>query len=77
MDHGNWGGRKLHSTKDWRKGSEYGGVEGLLPPESSPHDSADHPVDILWMMRNTNPGDRTGESGNEVPPTKMVRKYNG
>lgn len=77
MDQGNWSGRKIYSEKDWQKGSEYGGVEGLIAPRSSPHDVADHPSEQLMLIYNTDPGDRTGESGNDLTETKMMRKYNG
>lgn len=77
MDHGDWGGRQIRSEKDWQKGTEYGGVEGLIAPAASAHDVADHPSEQLMLMYNTNPGDRTGESGNELTETKLMRKYNG
>jgi hypothetical protein len=77
MDHGDWGGRKLVSEKDWRKGTEYGGVEGMIQPAGSGHDVADHPREQLMLMYNTDPGDREGQSGNELTPTKLARQYNG
>jgi hypothetical protein len=38
---------------DYRKGSEYGGVEGLIQPP--PHDPADSPSETRMMMFRMNP----------------------
>lgn len=60
------------STADPAKGSEYGGVEGLIAPP--PHDIKDSAHEQLMLMYNTDPADET--SGAELPPTKKVRDYN-
>lgn len=53
--HGDWGGRPLFSKQDWRRGTEYGGVDGLIAPLDSAHDIQDHPIDQLRVIYNTEP----------------------
>lgn len=57
---------------DGSKGSEYGGVEGLIAP--SPHDVKDHAHEQLMLLINTDPADET--AGTDLPPMKTVRNYN-
>lgn len=56
-DHGDWGGRKVVSDADWRTGTEYGGVDGIIAPLDSPHTEA-MPAYEQWMIvRNIDPTD--------------------
>jgi hypothetical protein len=57
---------------DGSKGSEYGGVEGLIAPP--PHDVKDYAREQLMLLMNTDPGDEM--SGADLPPMKTVRNYN-
>lgn len=52
------------AEQDIRKGSEYGGVPGRIQP--SPHDSADHPSEILGLIYKTNE-DGVAAPGGYVP----------
>lgn len=54
-DHGAWGGKPLTSEKDWRKGSEYGGQEGIIQPLDSPHTASLSAREVLMMVLNTPP----------------------
>jgi hypothetical protein len=59
------------SEIDPAKGTEYGGVEGLIQPY--PHDIKTEAREQLMLLMNTDPGDEL--SGIELPPLKTVRKY--
>lgn len=66
-------GRKwVTPAKDGSKGSEYGGVEGLIAPD--PHKVKDSAHEQLMLLINTDPGDEL--SGVDLPPMKTVRNYN-
>lgn len=61
---------------DYRKGSEFGGVEGMIQP--SPHDPADVPYEGRSMMVRTNPAagfpDGLNPETRELPPnTKRIQ----
>lgn len=66
-------------AEDPTRGSEYGGVPGLIQP--SPHDPTDYPSEVRHLMMRTNPaGDTSGprtyvpdENDPVVPPTRRVR----
>lgn len=60
------------SEADPAKGTEYGGVEGLIQPR--PHEIELHPREQLMLLINTDPSDE--QSGIDLPPLKTVRKYN-
>lgn len=72
-DHGDWGGRPIISERDWRSGSEYGGVEGLIQPRDSGHDPANNAHEQLMLIYNTDPADEL--SGTDLPPTPKMRGY--
>jgi hypothetical protein len=52
---GEWGGRPIISTDDWRKGSEYGGVGGIIAPRDSGHTNHLSAREELMMIYNTHP----------------------
>lgn len=55
-DHGDWGGNdNIFSKKDWRSGSEYGGVEGLVPPLDSGHTNYLTAGEQLMLIYDTKP----------------------
>jgi hypothetical protein len=61
---------------DYRKGSEFGGVEGLIQP--APHDPADVPFEVRSMMVRTNPASGfpdglNPETREEPPSTKRIQ----
>lgn len=55
MDDGGWGGKPIVSEKDWRDGSEYGGVEGLIPPLDSAHTNVMPASEQLMLIHNMDP----------------------
>jgi hypothetical protein len=59
------------SEADPTKGSEYGGVEGLIAPP--PHDVKAVASEQLMLLMNTDPADEN--SGVDLPPMKTVRDY--
>ena len=60
------------SDADPAKGSEYGGVEGLIAP--APHDVKTSAHEQLMLLMNTDPADET--AGTDLPPMKKIRDYN-
>lgn len=52
-DAGDWGGKPIVSEKDWHKGTEYGGVEGVIQPLDSPHQLKVTPDEQLQIIYNT------------------------
>lgn len=62
----------VKQAEDGSKGSEYGGVEGLIAP--LPHNVRTSAHEQLMLLMNTDPGDET--SGLDLPPMKTVRQYN-
>jgi hypothetical protein len=56
-DHGDWGGRKIVSDGDWRTGTEYGGVGGIIPPLDSPHTESMSAHEQWLIVRNIDPTD--------------------
>jgi hypothetical protein len=54
-DHGDWGGKPIVSEADWRKGTEYGGVGGVISPLDSPHTESMAAAEQLAMIYNTEP----------------------
>lgn len=60
------------SEADPVKGSEYGGVGGLIQPR--PHEVENSPSEQLMLIYNTDPGVET--SGLDLPKTKKIRDYN-
>jgi hypothetical protein len=52
-DAGAWGGKPIVSEKDWRKGTEYGGVEGMIQPLDSPHGNHVTEDEQLQIIYNT------------------------
>mgnify|MGYP007024035125 CR=1 FL=1 len=56
------------TTPDPDRGSEYGGVPGLIQP--SPHDPADSPSETRFLMMRTNPAGDTSGSRTFVPDEK-------
>lgn len=67
-DHGDWGGRPILSDKDWRKGTEYGGVEGLVAPIDSPHTPSMTAHEQLMFIRAIDPMD------GEIAPIAELKK---
>lgn len=67
-DHGDWGGKPLFSEKDWRSGTEYGGVEGLLPPFDSAHTANMPPSEQLMVIHNIDPMDA------ETQPVEVLKR---
>lgn len=61
----------VKQASDGSKGSEYGGVEGLIAPP--PHDVKDYAHEQLMLLMNTDPADEM--SGSDLPPMKTVRDY--
>jgi hypothetical protein len=60
------------STRDLRKGSEYGGVEGLVQP--APH--VPTPSESLMMIYATDPAATIDQETEELPPvTKKVMDW--
>lgn len=55
MDDGGWGGKPIVSEADWRDGSEYGGVGGLIPPIDSAHTNAMTASEQLMLIHNMDP----------------------
>lgn len=72
-DAGAWGGRPIVSDKDWRKGSEYGGVEGLIAPADSGHSPNDVASEQLMLVYNSDAG--VDEQVVILPETKKIRGY--
>ena len=63
-------------TKDYRKGSTFGGVDGLIQP--TPHNPADVPHEVRSMMVRLNPASGFPLGHNpetrELPPdTKRIQ----
>ncbi len=70
-DWGNRSGRQLFSEDDWRTGSEYGGVGGLIAPIDSPHTESITAPEQMMVIYNIDPLD-TVEQPIEV--TKQMAK---
>lgn len=67
---------KDRRSLDHRKGSEFGGVEGIIQP--SPHDPADVPYEVRSMMTRLNPASGfpdglNAETRELPPPTKRIQ----
>lgn len=66
---------KDRRTLDHRKGSEFGGVEGLIQPD--PHNPADVPYEGRMMAVRLNPAAGFPEGLNpetrELPETKRIQ----
>lgn len=66
------------SRKDPRRGSEYGGVEGLIQPP--PHEVVNSPTETLMVIYGTNaaagfPNGRNPETEDLPPATKKVADW--
>lgn len=70
-DHGDWGGKPLVSEDDWRSGSEYGGVGGLIAPIDSAHTLVMPAHEQLTLIKNINAQDATTQP---VAETKLMAK---
>lgn len=78
-----WGGKPLVSKKDYTKGTEYGGVEGLIQP--LPHQSdldSRGSRETLMKIYNSHAGGIRAEDNStiadaddEVPETLFIRGY--
>jgi hypothetical protein len=56
-DHGDWGSKPIVSEDDWRRGTEYGGVGGIIAPLDSPHTASLTAAEQLMMVHNVDPMD--------------------
>lgn len=74
-DSGAWGGRPMISKENWRRGSEYGGVGGLIAPRDSPHNPADVASEQLMMIYNTDPAIDDQGTDVVIPETSPIRGY--
>ncbi len=70
-DWGAWGGRPILSEDDWRTGSEYGGVGGLISPIDSPHTESMPAFEQLTLIKNIDPMDTVTQP---VEVTKQMAK---
>lgn len=68
-DHGDWGGRPVVSEADWRTGTEYGGVGGIIPPLDSAHTQSILPHEEWMIIRNIDPMD---EETAPIAETKRI-----
>ena len=68
---------RLISDTPISKGTEYGGVDGIIQPP--PHNPADHPADMLKMAYQTNPAAgaiiyKDGSTDVETQPVPETKK---
>lgn len=81
-DAGAWGGKPIVSEKDWRRGTEYGGVDRIIAPADSAHwDNENMSGDEkLMLIYNTtleyNADTRTKSYTSEgvIPDTQQVAR---
>lgn len=66
-DHGNWGGREIFSSEDWRRGTEYGGVGGLVAPIDSDHTPNIKGKEELMAVYASDPADDAGTLLRDLP----------
>lgn len=68
-DHGAWGHKPIISQDDWRKGTEYGGVDGIIAPLDSGHGEHVTAAEQSMLIRNTDAWDLAGEP---IYPVKKI-----